>query len=70
MKIILETTDKMSSVTKAVIRNFNTMSDQQFMIKYSGSKMKYLKRLHKYGDPYMHAPLAKIGKWLLKLQKR
>ena len=69
MKYYLGTTDTMSKVTKEVITNFNKLSDQAFMNKYSISKFRYFKRVKKYGDPYMKAPLAKIGKFLLKLQK-
>ena len=54
----------MSAVTKRVIDNFNSMSNQEFMRKYKCSKRTYYKRVKRYGDPYMNAPLAKIGKWL------
>ena len=64
IKLQLEILDSMSSVTKKVISNFNAMSDQQFMNKYQTSKSTYCKRVNKYGDPYMNAPLAKLGKVL------
>ena len=70
MKILLEATDKLSDVTKAVIADFNVMSDAQFMAKYFCHKDVYLKRVLKYGDPYMKAPLAKIGKFLMKRMGR
>lgn len=57
----------MSEVTKKVIQDFNTLSDQDFMNKYTVDKIKYAKRVLKYGDPYMNAPLAKFGKLLIKL---
>ena len=70
MKIDLEKIGPVCNVTKSVIENFNTMSDQQFMNKYSCNKLKYFKRVIKYGDPYMKSPLAKIGKFLMKLQHK
>ena len=53
-----------SAVTKRVKLDFNTLTDQEFLRKYAVSKVVYLKRVLKYGDPYMRAPLAKLGKWL------
>jgi hypothetical protein len=67
MKLHLEKTEMMSSVTKKVIDNFNLMSDKEFMAKYACSKLRYYKRVMKYGDPYMKAPLARLGKFLGKL---
>lgn len=67
MKLYIEKTNSMSSVTKKVIDNFNTMSNRQFMGKYQCSKSTYMKRVAKYGDPYMNAPLAKLGKFLNKI---
>lgn len=63
----LEKNDDMCKVTKKVIDDFNTLSKQAFINKYSASKEVYVKRIIKYGDPYMKAPLAKIGKFLNKL---
>lgn len=63
-KLIADVTD--SAVTKRVKFDFNVLTDQQFLNKYAVSKMVYHKRVLKYGDPYMRAPLAKIGKWLTK----
>lgn len=53
-----------SAVTKRVKLDFNKLTDQEFLRKYTVSKAVYLKRVLKYGDPYMRAPLARIGKWL------
>ena len=64
MKIFLKDDGTISEVTKKVFADFNTMSGKQFMRKYAVSKNTYLKRVLKYGDPYMNAPLAKIGKFL------
>lgn len=58
-----------STVTQKVIDDFNTMTESEFMNKYSCSKKTYQKRINRYGDPYMNAPLAKVGKWLLKNTK-
>lgn len=55
-------TPGMSSTTKKVIDNYNKMSDNEFKSKYQTSKKTYAKRVKKYGDPYMNAPLAKFGK--------
>jgi hypothetical protein len=66
----LEIKDYMCEVTKKVVRDFNTLSDQAFFNKYSGTKATYLKRVMKYGDPYMNSPMAKIGKFLAKLTRR
>lgn len=56
----------MCAVTKRVIDDFNTLTEQAFLNKYSCKKCVYLKRVAKYGDPYMKAPLAKFGKFLAK----
>jgi hypothetical protein len=56
-----------SSVTKKVIKDLSLLSDKGFLIKYAASKAKFLKRLAKYGDPYMKAPLARFGKFLMRL---
>ena len=66
MNLFLEKTESMSNVTKKVIDNFNVMDAKTFMRTYSCSKLKYFKRVVKYGDPYMNAPLAKLGKFLAK----
>lgn len=65
-KLYLEKLDSMSKVTKKVIDNFNRMGEDEFRVMYQCSKLKYFKRVMKYGDPYMNAPLAKIGKFLIK----
>lgn len=53
-----------SPVTKKVKRDYNEMSNEQFAAKYKVSKNKYAKRVEKYGDPYMNAPMAKLAKKL------
>lgn len=58
-----------SSVTKQVKKDWNNMSDKDFKNKYSGSKKTYLKRVQKYGDPYMNSPKAIRGKKLEIQQK-
>lgn len=70
MKHYIQITKNMSNVTKKAVANFNRMSEQEFLMKYSVSKARYLKRVIKYGDPYMNAPLAKIGKFLEKIARR
>ena len=62
----LEKTKDMCAVTRKVVDDFNTLTEQAFLNKYSCRKSTYLKRFLKYGDPYMNAPLAKIGKFLRK----
>ena len=64
MKILFDGADVISDVTRKVVSDFNAMSDTQFMAKYFVSKSVYFKRLAKYGDPYMKAPLARVGKFL------
>lgn len=64
IKLVASITD--SAVTKRVKLDFNRLTDQEFLRKYAVSKAVYLKRVLKYGDPYMRAPLARIGKWLTK----
>jgi len=58
-----------SSVTKRVKKDWNSMSDKEFAAKYKASKKTYLKRVRKYGDPYMNSPMAKIGKKLTAKKK-
>lgn len=70
MNVKLINTEGVSKVTQKVIKDFNMMTEHAFFSKYSCSKQKYLKRFIKYGDPYMKAPLAKIGKMLNKIFKR
>lgn len=65
----LEILDSMCNITKKVVRDFNSMNNADFFRKYQCSKAKYYKRVMKYGDPYMNAPLAKMGKFLLKIMK-
>lgn len=63
----LKKTDDMCAITKMVIDDFNSMNNEEFFRRYSCSKRTYYKRVKKYGDPYMKAPLAQIGKFLNKL---
>ena len=58
-----------SAVTKRVKKDYNTMSDREFMNKYQTTKRRYAKRVVKYGDPYMKSPLAKTGKALAAKQQ-
>lgn len=58
----LEILDTDSKVTRKVKEDYNTMSDQEFKNKYSGSPETYKKRVDKYGDPYMNSPMAKFAK--------
>lgn len=62
----LQILDSMCAVTKRVVQDFNTMSNMDFFRKYQVCKETYYKRVKLYGDPYMKAPLAKFGKWLIK----
>lgn len=62
----LQKTSAMCAITRRVVDDFNSLSEQAFMNKYKGSKRTYYKRVMRYGDPYMNAPLAKLGKWLRK----
>lgn len=52
-----------SSVTKRVINDYNTLDEAQFRKKTGISKKEYRKRVEKYGgDPYMNSPMAKYAK--------
>lgn len=57
------------AVTRTVIDAYNTLSEQAFMNRYCYYKSVYAKRVARYGDPYMKAPLARIGKFLAKICK-
>lgn len=59
-KLVISASD--SKVTKNVKYLYNILTEQEFMNKFSCTKRTYAKRVAKYGDPYMRAPLAKIGK--------
>lgn len=65
----LDVLDTDSITTKIVKRDYNVLTDELFTRKYSVSKHLYAKRVLKYGDPYMKAPLARIGKVLLKITR-
>lgn len=45
-----------SSVTKRVINDFNTLKPMEFARKYQCGKTTYLRRLKKYGDPFTNNP--------------
>lgn len=64
----LETIKAMCEITKKVIHDFNTLTEQAFFNKYSCKKSTYRKRVIKYGDPYMNSPLAKLGKFLSEIK--
>ena len=67
MKLVAK--DIVCEITKRVVNDFNTLGDQAFFNKYSCKKSVYLKRFVKYGDPYMNAPLAKLGKFLSNMMR-
>ena len=58
-----------SAVTKRVKEDYNKLSDSQFRKKYGATKEIYAKRVKRYGDPYMNAPMAKLGKKLSGISK-
>lgn len=60
----LKKLDSMCAITKRVIDDFSRLTDTEFLYKYACHKATYLKRVKKYGDPYMNAPLAKLGRFL------
>ena len=62
----LEITNSMCTITKKVVRDFNSMTNTEFLRKYACSKKTYYRRVKLYGDPYMRAPLARLGKFLQK----
>ena len=55
-----------STVTKSVKKDLSELTGEEFKRKYQVSNTRYMKRVDRYGDPYMNAPLAKIGKFLEK----
>ena len=55
-----------SAITKKVKKDLVSLSGSEFRKKYGTSNTTYMKRVERYGDPYMNAPLAKIGKFLEK----
>lgn len=54
--------DSDTSVTRKVKDDYNNMSNQEFLRKYSVSKEAYSKRVAKYGDPYANSPLVQRSK--------
>lgn len=57
---------KDSYTTKKIKNDYNQLNDKEFFKKYMTSKKTYAKRVSKYGDPYKHSPMAKIGKKVVK----
>lgn len=53
-----------SKTTQNAIKEYNSLSDEEFKKKYQVDKNTYAKRVEKYGDPYMNSPMAKAGKKL------
>lgn len=62
--------DRDSKTTRTVKKNYSELNDREFARKYHTTKDTYKKRVERYGDPYMHSPLAKTGKKLGKTEKR
>lgn len=60
----MEPNSKDSYATRKAKQDYKDLSDKEFFRKYAASKRTYAKRVSKYGDPYMHSPLAKAGKKL------
>ena len=67
---LLEYPKGICEVTRKAIDAYNTLTEQDFLNRYSCYKSVYAKRVARYGDPYMKAPLARIGKFLLKASKK
>lgn len=65
----LNVSDSDSATTKRVKNDYNKMTDEEFMRKYSTTKKTYAKRVEKYGDPYANSPLTKLGKKITDKQK-
>lgn len=61
-----QATSSDSAITKKVKKDLVSLSESEFRKKYGTSTTTYMKRVERYGDPYMNAPLAKIGKFLEK----
>lgn len=53
-----------SAITKRAKNDLITMDDRSFRRKYSVTRSEYMKRIDKWGDPYMNSPYAKAGKKL------
>lgn len=58
-----------SSVTKKVKQDLANLTEDQWFAKYHNHKAQYMRGVDKYGDPYMNAPLPKIGKTILAKNK-
>ena len=65
--VFLEYPKNCCAITRKVIEHYNTLSEQEFLNRYSCYKRVYAKRVARYGDPYMKAPGARIGKFLAKI---
>jgi len=61
-----QATSSDSAITKKVKKDLVSLSGNEFRKKYRVSNTTYMKRVDRYGDPYMNAPLTKIGKFLEK----
>lgn len=61
-----QATSSDSAITKKVKKDLVSLSGSEFRKKYGTSTTTYMKRVDRYGDPYMNAPLAKVGKFLKK----
>lgn len=61
-----QATSSDSTTTKKVKKDLGSLSGSEFRKKYGTSTKTYMKRVDRYGDPYMNAPLAKVGKFLEK----
>lgn len=61
--------DSMCEITKKVVRDYNSLTEREFLAKYYCKKSTYYRRVKIWRDPYMHSPLAKIGKFLMKHHK-
>lgn len=60
----------LSKITLKVIKDYNCFNNAEFVGKYYCTKPKYLKRVLRYGDPYMRAPLARLAKLFSKISSK
>lgn len=67
--LFLEYPAGICAITRKAIDAYNTLSEQEFLNRFACHKSTYAKRVMHYGDPYMNAPLAKMGKFLAKIGK-
>ena len=66
-RIKIENTD--TKVTKQVKKDYNELTDKEFMAKYHVNKKTYAKRVEKRGDPYKYNPYTKQGRENIKKRK-